>query len=212
MNKVLFGFAAGLTVGSLVTLAIVDKKYRKIADEEIEAVREYYKNKHRIDSGLTVDQSKLFREVSDEDIKLDVELPKIPEEQYKKIVDDLGYNDEEMAELLNDPDISIEQNENGEVEIFLDSEKESTMPYVIAPEEFGEYDYDTKEWTYYSDFVLVDEEGEIVSEPESIIGDALSHFGEYEDGAVHVRNDGAECDYEIIKHNKTFSEVYGSEN
>ena len=121
MNKVLFGFAAGLTVGSLVTLAIVDKKYRKIADEEIEAVREYYKNKHRIDSGLTVDQSKLFREVSDEDIKLDVELPKIPEEQYKKIVDDLGYNDEEMAELLNDPDISIEQNENGEVEIFFKS-------------------------------------------------------------------------------------------
>lgn len=212
MNKALIGFAIGLTTGSLVTLAIVDKKYRKIADEEIESVREYYKNRDKASGEVTVkaNMAKMFDVVA-EDIRPDMEFPKIPEEEYKKIVDELGYTKEEMEETLNDPDISVSENENGEHEIFVEPVN-GTRPYVISPEDYGEFDYDTKEWTYYADFVLADEEGEIISNPENIIGDALEHFGEYEDGAVHVRNDDAECDYEIIQHRKTFSEIYGRDN
>lgn len=38
-------FLAGGAIGSLVTWKLVKTKYEKIADEEIESMREYYKNK-----------------------------------------------------------------------------------------------------------------------------------------------------------------------
>ena len=89
------------------------------------------------------------------------------------------------------------------------SDDENMKPFVIAPEDFGELGYDTKTWKYYKDFVLTDEEGDVVLDPENIIGDALSHFGAYEDDAVYVRNMDVECDYEILKDERTFSATYG---
>lgn len=74
-------------------------------------------------------------------------------------------------------------------------------PYVIPPEEFGENDYDIVSMTYYANGVLVDDNDEIVqqNEIEDIIGDALDHFGEYEDDSVFVRDDDKQIDYEILK-------------
>ena len=62
---------------------------------------------------------------------------------------------------------------------------EVDAPYVIPPDEFGEY--------------LVDEEDEPIEDVESIVGvESLDHFGEWEDDAVHVRNDRLKTDYEIL--------------
>ena len=55
------------------------------------------------------------------------------------------------------------------------------------------------------------EDYSIISDYETLIGDALSHFGEYEDDSVYVRNEDTECDYEILKHDKTFDEIYEGE-
>lgn len=210
MNKALIGFAIGVTAGSLVTLVIVDKKYRKLAEEEIEAVRDYYKNRDKADGMVTLkhNMDKAFDVVAD-DIIPAMDFPKIPEDQYKKIVEDMGYTNEEMEELLEDPDVSVEKNEDGEYEIFVEPGEEKVLPYLIEPEEYGESDYDTQCLTYYADFVLTDEDDEIISDKESIIGDALEHFGDYADDSVYVRNDNTRCDYEIIKHKRTFSEIYG---
>ena len=38
-------FAAGLAIGSVVTLKLVESKYEKIAEDEINDIREYYKEK-----------------------------------------------------------------------------------------------------------------------------------------------------------------------
>ena len=38
------------------------------------------------------------------------------------------------------------------------------------------------------------------------IGDALDHFGEYEEDAVFARNDAKRCDYEILKDERTYAE------
>ena len=43
-----------------------------------------------------------------------------------------------------------------------------------------------------------------------IVGDALNHFGEYEDDSVFVRCDERKCDYEILLDQRSFSEVVGS--
>ena len=73
-------------------------------------------------------------------------------------------------------------------------------PYVITPDEFGEiYEYDTISLRYYADKVLTDEDDVVITNVDEIIGeDSLTHFGEYEDDSVFVRNDEMKADYEIL--------------
>lgn len=73
-------------------------------------------------------------------------------------------------------------------------------PYVISPDEFGECGYETVNLTYYSDDVLVDENDELVDDISEIVGeDFTSHFGEYEEDSIYMRNDSKKCDYEILR-------------
>lgn len=179
MNKVVIfslGAVAGATAGALVTWKLIEQKYKTIADEEIEAVREYYKDKK---------EEKMGNPYAEEYFKVD-ELDNA-KNNYTKQITDLGYADEDPTVI--------------------------TVPYVISPDEFGDTQYyDIKSFTYYADDVLVDEDGDIVADPTDIVGDALAHFGEFEDDAVHVRNQNTECDYEILKSEKTFSEAYGEDS
>lgn len=80
-------------------------------------------------------------------------------------------------------------------------------PYVISPDEFGEIDYTQISLTYYADGILADENGEIVDNIEEIVGDALEHFGEYEDDSVFCRSDPKRCDYEILKDLRRYADV-----
>jgi hypothetical protein len=80
-------------------------------------------------------------------------------------------------------------------------------PYVIPPEEFGERDdYERITLLYYSDNVLTDEDDDPIEEDQVGI-DSLTHFGEYEDDSVFVRNDEMRCDFEILKCLETYEEV-----
>lgn len=78
---------------------------------------------------------------------------------------------------------------------------ESTVkePRVIAPDEFGETDYEQVSLKYWEDGVLTDDQNQLLEDVEGTVGwESLTHFGEYEDDAVHVRNDRLKCDYEIL--------------
>lgn len=80
-------------------------------------------------------------------------------------------------------------------------------PYAIAPDEFGEFsDYETIELILFSDGVITDDEGEPVDDDiTDMIGeDFASHFGEYEDDAVYIRNDERMADYEIIRYEREY--------
>lgn len=78
---------------------------------------------------------------------------------------------------------------------------------VISPEEFREIDdYETITLTYYKgDDTLADELGEVVD--EDIVGDALDHFGEYEDDCVHCRDDEKKCYYEILLDLRSYGDL-----
>ena len=82
-------------------------------------------------------------------------------------------------------------------------------PYVIQPSEFGEYDdYEKISLTYTADGVLLDDMNEIVDDIEETVGeDSLERFGEYEDDAVHARNDAKKCDYEILLDQRNYQEI-----
>lgn len=80
-------------------------------------------------------------------------------------------------------------------------------PYAIAPDEFGEFsDYETIELILFSNGVITDDEGEPVDDDiTDMIGeDFASHFGEYEDDAVYIRNDERMADYEIIRDEREY--------
>lgn len=202
-KKVLI-FTLGAGVGSLVTWKIVETKYQQIADEEIESVKEYYKKKEQelkycandiIETQKAALMSNNPTPLSKETI-LDIADKLDNTNSLQEKIDELGYDN--VEEDVQDLD------QNTPV-------REYIKPYVISPEEFGEFGNTMKSMTLYSDGVLVDEDEQIISDKEAVIGDAIEHFGEFEDDAVHVRDESIECDYEIIKDERTFAEVYKGE-
>lgn len=88
----------------------------------------------------------------------------------------------------------------------------SDEPYIIPPENFGELDdYEEVSLIYYSDGVLTDDMDEVIENPGDIVVENFeTHFGEYEDDSVFVRNDILKCDYEILKDDRSFRDVVGS--
>lgn len=82
-------------------------------------------------------------------------------------------------------------------------------PYVISPDEFGENDeYDIVTLTHYADGVLEDENGDIIEDVDEVVGDDFyTHYGEYEDDAIHIRNDILKTDYEILHDNQNYEDA-----
>lgn len=85
------------------------------------------------------------------------------------------------------------------------------VPRIISPDEFGDQDgYDEVSLTYYSDGTVTDDDDRAMDEneiEETIGKDSLTHFGEYEDDSVFVRNDRLKADYEILMDQRTYAEV-----
>lgn len=85
---------------------------------------------------------------------------------------------------------------------------EVEQPYVISPDEFGEMDYAIISLTYFADGVVVNDKNKIVANVDELIGEeSLTHFGEYEDDSVFVRNDGLKIDFEILRDYRNYSEI-----
>ena len=191
--KNLLCFVAGATIGSVVTWKLIEKKYKDLADEEIESVIETFKNRK---PRITKDEVK-------DTVEKVINKWKEPKETVEDIVAAEGYSIENEEEIDEDDESNYTVN--------VDNDDEVVTPYVITPEQFGEYnEYGTKTLTYYADNVLTDEIDNPITSEEMItmIGpDALDHFGEYEDDSVYIRDEMNEMDYEILKSEKKFSEI-----
>lgn len=162
-------FVAGVTTGVFATKEYFKKKYADLAQEEIDSVIEAFS------------ETKLEK---DEESGGSVEEPTKEEvAEYVKKTREYGYN------TMNDEEAE-------------ESVKMNRAPYVISPVQFGENpEYEQISLTFYADQVLTDDEGNVMTsdEIEAAVGlDALTHFGEHEEDAVHVRNDSRRCEYEIL--------------
>ena len=191
--KNLLCFVAGAVIGSVVTWKLIEKKYKDLADEEIESVIETFKNRK---PRITKDNVK-------ETVEKVINKYKEPKEIVEDIVNAERYYIENEEEINEDDESNYTVNVDNDIEV--------VTPYVITPEQFGEYnEYGTKTLTYYADNVLTDEIDNPITSEEMItmIGiDALDHFGEYEDDSVYIRDEMNEMDYEILKSEKKFSEI-----
>ena len=173
-------FLLGAATGSVATWQFTKKKYEQIAEEEINSVKEVFSK----------------REQDTTDVEITVESQPSVEANLKKF--------EEK------PDISTYMGVlRNRAYIPEETEMAGNKPYVISPDEFGEFeDYDTISLTYYADHVLVDDGGDKIEDMDDVVGmESLTRFGEYEEDSVFVRNDRLKCDYEILMDERTYSEA-----
>lgn len=179
-----FIFAVGAAIGSAVTWKLTKDKYERIAREEIAEMREYVRNRNKYKGP---EQS--------EPTSGETTAKKMTIKDYAAKLDEMQYIDYSTVNL------DEKEEEVSDVE----------RPYVIKPEEFDTIDgYDIISLTYYADKVLADDMDGIVENVDEIIGyDSLTHFGEYEDDSVFVRNDRMKCDYEILADTRCYSDVVG---
>lgn len=173
-------FSFGVAAGLAISWKYNKDKYETIAREEINDVKERYRSKR--------EHTEKETDVEESDEDAEEELVSGFKNEYENMMRNLGYKD------------------YGEKK----GEDEVAKPYVIKPEEFGQTDddYDLISLNYYADGVLTDDFDDIIEDVEGTVGeDSLSHFGEYENDTVYVRNDARKVDYEICLDNRKFSEV-----
>lgn len=178
-------FAAGAAVGSLVTWRYFKAKYEVVEDEIEEKTDE------------AEDETE---EEDPEVLESKMSYKKPPLKEYVKMVEDNGYVPKTHMEEVED---EIANGEWGDKDVY--------EPFIIRPDEYGElHAYETLSLNYYADGVLTDELDNPIEDVESLVpADFADHFGEYEDDVVHVRNDNLECDYEILRDLRKFTDVVG---
>lgn len=189
-------FAAGAAIGSVVTWKIVKSQYERIVQEEIESIKEVFSN------GLP-DIQKPEEESETEDEEPQGCPGQINWDELEDLDEDLDEPDEDDAKKYVELAGMYNNDEKG------GANNMAKVPYVISPYDFGEIDeYNQIELTYYSDGTLEDEDYNIVTDVDELIGEgSLYTFGEYEDDAVFVRNERLQTDFQILKDYRTYSEA-----
>lgn len=191
----LLAFMLGMAVGSAVTWQMIKDRYERRIEEDRKSLEEMYAAKQAAAKPAEAEKKPEPEEPPATDPKKLAERAKEKPDisEYAKRLKDEGYTDYAKGGRVIEPE---PKRENVEV------------PYVIPPDEFGELDgYETISLTYFADGVLADEDNEPVDDIEEIVGDGLTHFGEYEEDSVFVRNDAKKCDYEILRDLREFAEV-----
>lgn len=182
LSKILM-FAAGAAIGSAVTWKLVKTKYERIAQEEIESVRELYSDTecHDTEEEISIAKKPDIRELA----------AKLKENGYTDYSDTV-------------PETIKEEKEETEMS------KPYIIPPEEFDELDG---YGTVSLTYYADKVVTvnnvaENCEELWEDVDGTIGlESLEHFGDYEEDSVFVRNDDLKCDFEILLDPRKYSEI-----
>lgn len=188
--KIGLAFVLGAATGALVANKYLKTKYEKIADEEIASVKAVYWTKTNPEAAA---YAKKDVEYTEEVYKQHQQAAKSAAEQAKENPDIVKYTEKLHKEGYTN----------------YSTAAKPTAPYVIPPEDFGEFDdYEKISLIYWADQVLTDDNNEVVEDLEGSVGiDSLTTFGEYEDDSVFVRNSRLRCDYEILLDQRNFEDV-----
>lgn len=195
-GKTFFAFVLGATVGSLIAWRLTKDKYDRILEDIYNDLQEEVEELEDPDETFEDDDE---AEESDE-VK-----------EYKKVVKETGYAATFEQPDQDEDEATDEDEEEATDEVDEEEGDEYVLgPRVISPEEFDDCDYPVVELTYYADGFLTDEDDEIVSDINDVIGkDSLNHFGDYNEDpdVVYVRDDEARVLYEICRDNRKYMNV-----
>ena len=177
--KNLFIFLLGATAGSLITWKLIEDKYKKLADEEIESVKERFKEREK-------KEKKSKNEYN----------------TYKDIIKDLSYDNnrenKESENNIKEFSTSVSELVKEDIDDVQKENQRLSNIEIITSDEFGDLEgYDSSYWTLYSDNILVDDFNNVITEPKLFLGNALDNFDD--EDSIFVRNHDTSTDYEILK-------------
>ena len=198
MNNKLFSFimfATGATIGSLVTWKVIKTKYERLAQEEIDSVKEEFSR-----------LSKIRKESNDRQ-----------NEDENAEAGNIEWNDTDQDDLVEYNNITSRyrsSSDDDETDEEGDEWSEGEVPYingpyVISPDDFSSSPpgYSAQPLDYFADGILADGWGVKLDIEETIGEESLEHFGEYSDDLLYVRNERKEIDYEVTKDPRTYAEA-----
>ena len=191
----IFAFAIGAAAGSLATWFIVKKRYEQIAQEEIDSVKAVF-TQPKVNPYTGPEDS---NEQKEQERKAEANRNKPDVAEYARQLAKEGYvNYGDCHGGDEEDDIPPEPPKR---ELQPDAK-----PYVITPDQFREFDdYDVISFMYYADHILADDNDEMVEDIEACVGiESLTHFGEYDDDSVYVRNDRLKVDFEILRSERSY--------
>lgn len=192
MHKAII-FIGGVAVGSFVTWRLLKEKYIRQTQEEINEVREHYRKKKESEE-VTVDSNGATETNEKPDLI-----------EYAAKLTKNGYidytNPKSLDKATGDMIDAVVQKDNEEsLDPVILNDPSYQPPYIISPEDFAiDDEYTIVNLNYYIDGVLTDEDDNIVANVDDVVGlENLNHMGEYEDDALHIRNENYKCEYEIL--------------
>lgn len=192
MHKAII-FISGVAAGSFVTWRLLKEKYIRQTQEEINEVREHYRKKKESEE-VTVDSNGTTE--TNEKPDLIAYAAKLTKNGY------IDYtNPKSLVKATGDMIDAVVQKTNEEsLDPVILNDPSYQPPYIISPNDFAiDDEYTIVNLNYYIDGVLTDEDDNIVENVDDVVGlENLNHMGEYEDDALHIRNENYKCEYEIL--------------
>lgn len=201
-------FASGALAGALGGYFFAKKKVQSIADEEIQMAQ-----------NRMMDILRKYEETpTEDDVQDDIPEPEktAPRQvnytdYYRKSDATASINEAKYEAMVNEkyPD-RFEFTDNS-VNPYGEDIKD--RPYLIDNRDFGEFDEYTKlDLIYYAQQILADEDGEIIEDPDHVVGlDNLAQCMLAGD-TYYIRNDRMKCDYEVFVDPREYHEALLEEN
>lgn len=235
MNKVIY-FVGGVVVGSAATLLFMKKRMEKQIEEEVESVKEQYKN-YKVIERVPVDSipyKPSEKELADKNAKMKEDILKSANisdsngyssiatgrEQRQKVAYNLFSNPPNGKDIHNGidegEDLEVYTDDDGVEEISYPKEGLSDIPYTISGDQFVNENpyFDKITLEYFDDGILSDAiSGDIIEDIDRAVGrESLTKFGEYEEDVVYVRNEKTSTEYEIIRQHRPFAIIPGEDD
>lgn len=202
----LAAFGLGGAVGYFVTKQVMEKQ----TQEDIEDVKEYYREKY--ESGKYPKRDKAeYKKIAEKYAKPTIHSlvqKSVDEDETVEEHDGEGLyydSEEEEEEDILEEELSLEAQEERNEEL---NAEEADGPYLIDYETFGKQSdiYDKIDLYYYRfDDTICDSKDKVIDSPEDILGwDYLNAL--FTATTVFVRNEQLKTDYEIHSFSKSYTE------
>jgi hypothetical protein len=205
-QEILAAFGCGAVVGGIVTAAVLDRqlrlKYNQIADDEIEHMKDFYREK---EAELLDEQKRIASQ---------------PKPDLERITTNLK---EKAKSELQEREAEEEEERNAFVDLppwNYDKElasRNGDVPFIMHLEEYqqSECSHQVTITYFEGDDVLVDESDEVISKKDEVVGmENLNKFGygSNDPNVVYVRNPKLDVEYEILRHQGHYAkEILGLE-
>ena len=191
-------FLGGALIGSTLTYLFIKDKYEKIAEDEIQSVKDEYAKNYEAKKKI-IELKEAKSELADKIFS-----------NYKQATNEYNHPNETVRYNIFKNEREIEENVEDDVEDYSDHPTEGIAeePYTISPDLFVNdkkyFDKITLEYYEGNDMLVEEMTNEPVDIDYAIGRESLRMFGEFEKDLVYVRNERISTDYEVYHYSGSF--------